>query len=600
MFTIKGDKFYLNDKPIVLRSGAMHYFRVPKEYWEDRLKKLKAMGLNTVETYVAWNLHEKTQGEYDFNDMLDIHEFILLAKSLSLYVIIRPGPYICAEFDNGGFPAYLYKDKNVVLRSSEPTYLEYVKSWFTRLFEEFSDLQISKGGNVIAMQIENEYGSYGSDKAYLKALVDMYKELGIDCLLFTADGGAKDAFTSGGSLPEIYKTLTFGSTPKTAFDCLNGIETGPKCCMEFWVGWFDNWLTDHHSRPVEDVMKDLQYFIDNDISFNLYMFTGGTNFSFTAGANLVDEYLPTITSYDYGAPLGEYGNYTPLYHAIRKSILKRDRIKEEDLPLPSEVKTQNVGAVKLTKSASLLSNLDNISKPIKSHVPLSFADMGMTNGYAFYSTKIKGKYTLAPYEMAGLWTDTSLTLCNLNDLGYLYIDGKFNGRYWRNDAKRLHKFAMHSVELGDFNGEKKIDLLVDAMGGVNYGAFMGEQKGIEALMISQQFVYDWECRALDMNKLESLDFDGKNQVPCFLMGEFTAKKQDCFVKLDGFTKGFVVVNGKNLGRYWNIGPQKTLYLPGCYLNDGINKIIVFEQEGYHSPQIEIIDHPILDGAVSKA
>lgn len=591
MFEIVGNQFHLNGKPFVIRAGAIHYFRVPREYWKDRLEKLKACGLNTVETYVSWNLHEKKQGEYDFTDMLDIREFILTAQELGIYVIVRPGPYICAEFDHGGFPAYLFKDKNVKLRCMDDKYLGYVKAWFERLFKEFIDLQITNGGNIIAMQIENEYGSYGNDKQYILAVKKIMQDLGSNCLLFTADGGNDDAYVSGGSVDEVYKTLTFGSKVNTAFDCIEGRSFGPKCCMEFWDGWFGHWGENLQTRPAEEVMVEINAFLDNDYSFNLYMFHGGTNFGFTAGANMTHDYEPTITSYDYVAPLGEYGNYTPLFTAIRKEILKREGVTEEQLPLPKSVETQSVGKVELKEFAGLFGNLDNLSREVESTWPLSFAQMDMTNGYAYYSTEIEGKYTeMPPDSIEEPWVNTELKLCNLNDLGYLYLNGKYKGRYWRNDAKQLHDMAMHSVEFGNLDGKMKVDLFVEAMGGVNYGPFFGEQKGLGALIIFKQYVYHWKCRALPMDNLDKLVFDGKKQVPCFLKGKFKAEQKDCFVKLDGFTKGFVTVNGRNIGRYWNIGPQQALYLPGCWLKEE-NEIIVFEQEGFNQPIIEIVDHP---------
>lgn len=591
MFKIKGDQFYLDKKPFIIRSGAIHYFRVPKEYWKDRLEKLKACGLNTVETYVAWNLHEKRQGEYNFTAELDIRTFILTAKELGLYVIIRPGPYVCAELDSGGFPAYIFKDRNINLRCCDEKYLEYVKTWFSRLFKEFKDLQVNCGGNVIAMQIENEYGSYGNDKEYIKSLKAIMEEQGANCLLFTADGGGDDVYVSGGGVDGVYKALTFGTSVKTAFDCLKGRNFGPKCCMEFWDGWFDHWQEKHHVRSVESLMKEITVFLDEGISFNLYMFHGGTNFGFIAGANMVETYNPTTTSYDYGAPIGEYGNYTPFYTALREELLKRDGLLENERPLPSAPQTQNLGKVELVESASLFNNLDNLSTMVKSTCPLSFADMNMTSGYAYYSVEIEGKYNKG--EETNLWGNTSLTICNLNDLGYLYVNGKYKGRYYRNDAKRLHNLNMHDVKGEEFNGKIDVGVFVEGMGGVNYGPFFGEQKGLGSLMIFKQYVYHFKNWALPMDDLSNLNYDGENKVPCFLRGTFKAEKKDCFIKLDGFTKGFVSVNGKNLGRFWNVGPQKTLYLPGCWLKEGENEIIVFEQEGFKKPQIEIINYPIL-------
>ena len=590
MFEIKNNRFYLNGEPFLLRSGAMHYFRIPREYWRDRLSKLKASGLNTVETYISWNLHEKKLGEYDFSGMLDVREFIRMAGELGLYVIVRPGPYICAEYDSGGFPAYLYRDKNIKLRCLDEKYLGCVKVWFERLFKEFADLQITKGGNIIAMQVENEYGSYGNDKEYIKALMNIMSDCGADCLLFTADGD-RDYYVSGGGVDGVYKTLTFGSKASHAFDCLKGKNFGPNCCMEFWDGWFRHWGEEQQPyRKLDELMGEFNTFIDNDWGVNLYMFHGGTNFGFTAGANMTKNYEPTITSYDYRAPLTENGDYTPFYFALRKSIMEHDGISEETLPVPEAPKTQALGKVELTEFASLLDNLDNLSTEIKSTYPLSFAEMDMTNGYAYYTTEFEGTYTDIPRERREFWSPTALTLCNLNDLGYLYINSEYRGRFWRNDAKELHGMAMHEVNVGTLDGKMKIDLFVEAMGGVNYGPFLGEQKGLGALMMFQQYLSHWKCRALPMDNLDKLVYGGKAEVPCFLKGVFTAnEKTDCYVKLDGFTKGFVTVNGRNLGRFWNIGPQFSLYLPGCWLNEGENEIVVFEQEGFEKPEIEIAD-----------
>lgn len=584
MTEIKEGGFYLDGKPLKIYSGAMHYFRIPEEYWEDRLLKLRAAGLNTVETYVAWNLHEPAKGTFDFSGMLDIRKFLRTAQELGLYAIVRPGPFICAEWDTGGFPGWLLADRNMRLRCSDAVYLSHVADWYRRLFAEIEGAQIGRGGNVIAMQIENEYGSYGNDKSYLRSVEKIMRDCGAETFLFTADG-AGCYFLSGGKLPDVYAALTFGSHADTAFDCLAGQQDGaPKTCMEFWDGWFDHWGEEHHVRPKEECLSEVRTFLDTGCNFNLYMFHGGTNFGFTAGANKDADYMPTVTSYDYGAPLGEYGNYTPLYMGIREMMLDARGISPQSLPLPPAPETQEIGRVELTEFASLRGNLEGISRVKFSPAPCALDDFGMTSGYVWYKAEVEGRYA-----------DFNLYFSDVHDRAYVYLDGEQAGILWRNDAGKGKDVPprMHGIFHPALNGKMTVEVLVDAMGGINYGYEIGERKGLGDVMLERQYLFNWECRAIETDDLSALVYDGIKEVPCFMRGKFRAERKDCFVRLDGFRKGFVSVNGKNLGRYWEIGPQKTLYLPGCWLHEGENEIIVFEQEGYRNPTVEITDTPDL-------
>ncbi len=332
MLTIQNEKFMLNGKPFQIYSGAIHYFRVLPEYWRDRLEKLKAAGFNTVETYVCWNLHEPKKGEFDFTGRLDIERYIKTAQELGLYVIIRPGPYICAEWDFGGLPAWLLKDKNMRLRCNDPVFLQHVSDFYAELFRRLAPLQITQGGNIIAMQVENEYGSYGNDKKYLNRIREIMLENGAEVLLFTADGTQK-SMIAGGGIDGVYKTLNFGSRAATAFNALKGVqEHMPRVCMEFWCGWFDHWGGKHHTRGYKAVLKEMNDFFAQHAGFNFYMFHGGTNFGFTAGANHYLRYSPTITSYDYCALLNEYGDYTPAYHAVRRLMHEKQGLPLGELP----------------------------------------------------------------------------------------------------------------------------------------------------------------------------------------------------------------------------------------------------------------------------
>ena len=307
IFEAKDGAFYADGKKTAIYSGAMHYFRIVPDYWRDRLQKLKACGFNAVETYMCWNLHEPQKGEFDFSGGLDIRRFILTAQELGLYVILRPGPYICAEWDFGGFPAWLLADENIRLRTSDEVYLSHVRSYIARVMEEVGDLQCTEGGPVIALQVENEYGSYGNDKRYLAALKNILTDCGAKVMLFTSDGTCP-YMLAGGSTEGALVTVNFGSNVGGNFAALAEVQKdAPEMCTEFWCGWFDHFGGKHHTRGYKSVLKELSAFLDRGASFNFYMFHGGTNFGFTAGANFDSRYRPTITSYDYCAPLNEYG-----------------------------------------------------------------------------------------------------------------------------------------------------------------------------------------------------------------------------------------------------------------------------------------------------
>ncbi|MCL2195969.1 MAG: beta-galactosidase, partial [Oscillospiraceae bacterium] len=365
-FEITQGKFLLHGEDFPLYSGAMHYFRTVPQDWRDRLSKLKAAGLNTVETYVCWNLHEPQPGKFDFSGMLDIAEFLRIAQELGLWAIVRPGPYICSEWDLGGLPPWLLKDPGMRLRVAYPPYLERVKIFYENFLPQIAPLQITRGGNVIMVQVENEYGSYANDHEYLAFCKQCLLDGGIDVPLFTSDGGWESALT-GGKMPGVLATANFGSRAKQNFDVLRKYEPeGPWVCCEFWNGWFDHWGAGHHARDSKEVVDCLNEIFDDGGHVNFYMFHGGTNFGFTAGANFREEYSPTVTSYDDDAPLNEYGGYTPKYHAIRKVLLERQGIDPADLPLPAEAPLQHVGNVALTEQALLFAQLDNIATHHKS------------------------------------------------------------------------------------------------------------------------------------------------------------------------------------------------------------------------------------------
>lgn len=584
MLEIKNGKFYLDGEPYTIYSGAMHYFRVLPEYWEDRLMKLKACGFNTVETYVCWNLHEPKKGEFDFSGRLDIVRYIKTAEKLGLNVILRPGPYICAEWDFGGFPAWLLKDKNIRLRCNDEIFLGHVKDFFNELLSLVAPLQKTRGGNIIAMQIENEYGSYGNDKKYLERIRQIFIDNSIDVLFFTSDGDEK-SMIHGGGLSGVYKTLNFGSRAATVFKALDGIQDNmPKMCMEFWCGWFDHWGDKHHTREYQSIIKEIEAFFAQDASFNFYMFHGGTNFGFTAGANHKDVFEPTVTSYDYCALLNEYGDYTPAYHAVRDILHKKQNLPLSELP-PSPQR-QHIGLVKLEEKTGLFENMDNIGEKHYSPLPEGMEYYGQNFGMIYYKTVVNGAYGLM-----------ELKIKDLHDRAYLYLNGKYKKTYEYKPLKQnvISRLLNKASNAFNFNKDaNEIGILVDAMGRVNYGEHITDRKGISGIMLSQQHIMDYEVTCLPLDNIEKLDYNlGAEMYPMFFKGKFRAEPgKECFVRFDHFTKGNIYINGFNLGRFWDIGPQKTLYLPGSLLKEE-NEIVVLELEKCVEPQVIITDKPDL-------
>lgn len=592
MLEIKNKKFYMDSKPFDIYSGAMHYFRTVPEYWEDRLTKLKAAGFNTVETYVCWNLHEKKPGEFDFSGILDIEKYLEIAQKVGLYTIVRPGPYICAEWDFGGLPAWLLKDKNMQIRCMYPDYLKCVERFYKELLARLVPHLESHGGNIIAMQVENEYGSYGNDKDYLRYVEKLTRDCGIDCLLFTSDGNTNNMI-SGGSLPDIYKVLNFGSRSRTAFNVLKGFENdGPNMCGEFWCGWFDHWRDKHHTRNSLEIVNEIKGFIDNGASFNMYMFHGGTNFGFTAGANHNQGhgYEPTVTSYDYCAMLTEWGDYTPAYHAVRKLLCEKQGIEPPELP--ESPKLQSIGKVELTEAASLFENLDNIGEKHHVPVPEGMEYFGQNFGLIYYETTLKGKYNASPMYVK-----------NVHDFADVYFDGEkktsIDRTLYTVEGKTTLKDVIFKKKKGEsspflmpaLSGERKIGVLVDTMGRVNYGENMLDRKGISDIYLGIQRLMNYDVWTLPLDNLDKLKYSSsvKKDEPVFLKGSFkTDSKADCFVHLDGFNRGCVYINGFNLGRFWKVGPQKSLYIPGTLLKDE-NEIIVFNIGGYSKPTVSITD-----------
>ena len=578
MFEIRKDGFYIDGKSFRLFSGAMHYFRVPREYWDDRLSKLKACGFNCVETVAPWNFHEVKECVFDFTGMRDIAEYCRAAARHGLYVIVRPGPYMCGEWDFGGFPARLLADKNLRIRCNNADYLAQVEVWLRAVMEQIAPLQITRGGNVIAMQIENEYGSYGNDKDYLRALEKMLKEGGAEVPFFTSDG-TDAAMLSGGTLPHVYKTLNFGSRAVKAFESLKGVQDDlPKTCMEFWCGWFDHWKEVHHRRISAQVASELKQLIGTGANVNIYTFHGGTNFAFWAGANYAGKYQPTVTSYDDAALLNEYGDYTPAYHKVR-AILHEAQNKPLGT-LPPSPKVQNVGRVAL-KRADLWSNLRLLGEKHESATPESMEKFGQNFGYILYETTVRGRYGANILHFEGV-----------HDVAYVRINGKEVKKYYRTSNRGKKRGDGFICKCPAFNGEMKLEILVEGMGRVNYGPETeNDFKGLRKVYLGNQTLFGWNIYTLPLDNLHAADMTKKCAAgkPAIYRGVFRADPgRDCFVDMKGFSKGFVTVNGINLGRYWKVGPQRSLYLPAPFLKEE-NEIFVFEQEGSRAESLNIGD-----------
>lgn len=565
VLTYQGSQFMYDNKPVQICSGAIHYFRVVPEYWEDRLLKLKACGLNTVETYVPWNFHEPQPGQYRFEGMADLERFVQIAGDVGLYVIVRPSPYICAEWEFGGLPSWLLADDAIRLRCNDEQFLANVDRYYDVLLPKLQRFLSTRGGPIIAMQIENEYGSFGNDASYLKYLRDGMVRRGIDVLLFTSDGPT-DHMLQAGSVPGHLATVNFGSGTQGAFDKLHTYQAEePLMCMEYWNGWFDHWGESHHTRDAEDVAGVFEEMLREGASVNFYMFHGGTNFGFYNGANCQqkNQYEPTITSYDYDSLLSESGEPTAKFHAVRNLIARYSGRDMGELVLPESKGTFAYGQVKLTEQAELLRQVDQISIPVQRTNPEPMEKLGQDYGFILYQTRISG-----PRERQ------ELVVQEVHDRALVFVDGQFQGVLERgNDALSV------SFEVPEEGAD--ITILVENMGRINYGPYLRDPKGItEGVRHGFQFLFDWTIHCLPLTDLSGLQFGERStdmEGPAFYRGNFQVNEaQDTFLRLDHWTKGVVYVNGFNLGRYWDKGPQKTLYVPAPLLRQGVNEIIVFE------------------------
>ena len=576
-FEIKNGSFVKDGKPIKLISGAVHYFRNMPDTWTDIFKKMRAMGCNCVETYCAWNMHEKQPEIYDFTGNLDIASFIKAAGEQGLMAIVRPGPYICSEWEFGGLPWWLQTDENLEIRCMNEAYIKHFDRYLDRMCDEIRPLLVTNGGNVIMVQCENEYGYYGDDKEYLAYLRDGFIRRGIDVPLFTSDGTSETDLLDG-TVDGCLATLNFGSRVEENFVAHDKLFPDmPKMCMEMWNGWFDAWGDDkHHTTSAEDYAKVVDDMLKRG-SLNMYMFIGGTNFGFTSGANHYEKFAPDVTSYDYDAMLTECGDVTAKYYAVRDVIKK---YVDEPLPeVPANREKKAYGKVTLTERAGFFDSLERLSSPVHSDVPKCMEAYGTGYGYIAYTTTLNRDYN-----------DTELEFAEIGDRAQIYINKELVGIVYVNDEELQTTI---NAQKGD-----TLTILVENMGRANFGPKMMRKKGIPGRLLFDKKIihFNWQVYPLPMTNLEQVTY-GKDFIEPtgFYRGHFTVSEPaDTFIYPDSFRKGFVMINGFNLGRYWEIGPQRSLYVPASVLLEGENEIVVFESDGLKGePIVTFQDFPTL-------
>ncbi|MBR1463416.1 MAG: beta-galactosidase [Prevotella sp.] len=609
-FQVEKNRFMLGGQPFVVKAAEIHYPRIPRPYWEHRIRMCKALGMNTICIYAFWNIHEQQEGVFDFTGNNDIAHFCRLAQKNGMYVIVRPGPYACAEWEMGGLPWWLLKKKDIRLREQDPYFMERAGRFERQLAAQLSPLTIQNGGNIIMVQVENEYGSYGEDKAYMGAMRDIIREAwGDNVVLFQCDWSSN--FWKNG-LDDLLWTMNFGTGANIdeQFRKLREMRPdAPLMCSEFWSGWFDKWGARHETRPAEDMVEGIDEMLSKDISFSLYMTHGGTSFGHWAGANSPG-FAPDVTSYDYDAPINEYGQPTEKFWLLRNTLQKYSKAKLPAVP-KAPMPVISIPTFQLTECAEMIIATDSISVGgLK-----TFEDMNMGWGTMLYVT-----------DMPEIPVKSVLTINDAHDFAQVFIDGKYIGTVDR--VKNEKNLMLPPVK----NKNARLAILVEGMGRINFGRAIKDYKGITDNVIISAEVgnhemtwkpvkwinmripdsYEQALQAFNWKQRQQAQPDDKRIVirgmqdadnwsgdlmkPAYHRGFININKVgDTFLNMEHFGKGQVWVNGHAIGRYWNIGPQQTLYLPGCWLKKGRNEVIVLDVVG---PKGDATlfgqDHPELD------
>lgn len=587
-FAVGKNTFLLNGKPFVIKAAEVHYPRIPRPYWEQRIKMCKALGMNTLCVYVFWNIHEQEEGQFDFTGNNDLAAFVRLAQKHGLYVIVRPGPYVCAEWEMGGLPWWLLKKKDIRLREQDPYFMERLRIFEKKVGEQLSDLTIDKGGPIIMVQVENEYGSYGEDKPYISEVRDIIRESGFDKVtLFQCDWSSN--FTKNG-LDDLVWTMNFGTGANidNEFKKLGELRPeSPKMCSEFWSGWFDKWGGRHETRGSKQMVDGLKEMLDKGISFSLYMTHGGTNWGHWAGANSPG-FAPDVTSYDYDAPINEAGQVTPKYKELREMLAQYNDGRK--LPaIPAEYPVISIPRVEFTEVAPLF---DNLPEPKQRMDICTMEELGQGWGSILYRT-----------TTPEVPTQSVLTVTEAHDFAQVFVNGKLAGSLDRRNHEKT--LLLPPLKKGD-----RLDILVEAMGRINFGRAIKDFKGItERVELAYAMengsrvnvdLKNWAVYNLPDSYEAQRDMqyrklaDGENVPGCYRATFNLKKTGDTFINLETWGKGQVYVNGHAIGRFWQIGPQQTLYMPGCWLRKGENEIIVLDIVGPQQLSVEGLTAPIID------
>lgn len=582
-FALGDSAFMLDGKPLQLISGEMHCYRVPREYWRSRMKMAKAMGLNTIGTYVFWNAHEPVQGTYDFTGNNDIAEFVKIAKEEGLWVVMRPSPYACAEWEFGGYPWWLLKDKDLKVRGKDPKFLQAYKNYVMQVGKQLSPYLVTNGGNILMVQIENEYGSYSNDKEYLDINRKIFREAGFDGVLFTCDGPSQ---LPAGYLPGYLPAVNGLDNPKEVKALINKYHDGkgPYYIAEWYPGWFDSWGTPHATTKADEDAKKLDEVLAAGISINMYMFHGGTTRAFMNGANMSkkDPYSPQTSSYDYDAPLDESGNPTAKFYKFREVIQKHLPAGVTLPPVPASSKTIAIPNIALWDRTPLFANL---GKPVINEKPLCFEDLNQGYGFVLYRTTLKS-------AAEGL-----LKVKEMRDYATVYLNNERIGVLDRH--LRLDSLQLNAAKKGDV-----LDILVENNGRINYGPYLTDNRqGItEKVTLNGEELLGWKMYKFPFESTAGFKYATNKDIyelePALYKGRFMLTKTgDTYLDLSKFGKGFVFLNGRNIGKYWNVGPQQTLYIPAGWLKKGLNEIVVFDELKNGHTQIAALDHPILNQVV---
>ncbi len=585
---VDGKQFVLNGKPFQILSGEIEYARIPRPDWRDRLRKVRAMGLNTVTVYVFWNRHEVHPGEFDFSGNNDVAEFLREAQQEGLYVVLRPGPYVCAEWDLGGYPAWLLKDSKaenrsepaILLRSSQPEYLAAARTWMLRLGQELAPLQASRGGPIIAVQVENEYGSFHvkeDRQQYLQQVLQMVQDAGFgESMLYTADGGEE---LPKGSIPGMLAAIDFGTGDEPhEIPLLQAFQpNAPTFIAEYWDGWFDHWGEKHQVTDAAVQEAEIRAAIEKGYSISLYMVDGGTSFGWMNGANSDgDSYQPDVSSYDYDAPIDEAGRPRAKYFAMRKMIAETTH--QTLPPVPDSRPMMVVPAMRMKESRSLWTNLP---AALHADTPRSMEEVDQAYGYILYRTKIQ--------ESGNKITDNGalLQIDALHSYARVYVDGELKGTMDRRLGQTQIEIAAHAGQ--------RLDLLVENSGRINFTTKIRDERAgiLGNVKLAGRVLRDWQVIPLPLDEPPTQDYKVQTCVaPCFYRGNLQVSAPgDTFLNTTALSKGVVWVNGHLLGRYWNIGPMGSLFLPGVWLHAGSNDVVVLDMEGGPPPTLSADDRP---------